>query len=185
MKSVVLLSGGVDSVTCLYLAKKLGPVMAVMVDYGQANRQELPYARLLCGDLAVPYICITVCNFPGMRPDLHHCCPGRNAMLLSMAASVAEDASCDTIWVGANKDDYTNYPDCRPEFFRAFEVVISPIKVISPLIDMTKAEVLREATSLGVAVEDTHYCYVPQYGKPCGHCDACKLRTEAMTNVSG
>jgi 7-cyano-7-deazaguanine synthase len=172
--TVVLLSGGLDSATCLALTR---PAAALLVNYGQPHwghesKAAVTIARELCGS---PLYTATI-TLPTRidHTDPSMLIPGRNLILLSLAATIA-----DHVVIGANADDYADYPDCRPEFFRAAEPALG-VTIDTPLIDMTKREIGKLARKLGVPIESTWSCYYPlPSGQPCGNCDACRHRAEA------
>lgn len=121
--------------------------------------------------------------------------PARNTIFLSFALAYAEVIGASDIFIGVNAIDYSGYPDCRPEFIRAFEQMANlatkagvekanKIVVHAPLIEMTKAEIVRRAVELGIDLSSTHSCYDPdERGRPCGACDACMLRSKAFGEV--
>jgi 7-cyano-7-deazaguanine synthase len=117
--------------------------------------------------------------------------PGRNLIFLSCACALAEASHCGEVWIGVNAIDYSGYPDCRPAFIEAFEraaglatrvgVEGHPVRIRTPLAAMTKADIVRTGSELGVELALTHSCYDPQEGgRPCGHCDACVLRARGF-----
>jgi len=117
--------------------------------------------------------------------------PGRNLIFLSCACAMAEASQCGEVWIGVNAIDYSGYPDCRPAFIEAFEnaaglatrvgVEGHPVRIRTPLAEMTKADIIRTASELGVDLALTHSCYDPQEGgRPCGRCDACVLRARGF-----
>ncbi len=205
--AVVLLSGGIDSVTTLaYVAEAGVPVHVMSMDYGQRSVAELNAAREMAaqygaqthqvvhmnmGDwggsaltdsrIAVPQTPVQ----PGEIPVTY--VPARNAIFLSCALSFAESLGLSDIFYGANQVDYSNYPDCRPEFIRAFVQMANlgtrtglgdcPVKVHAPLLDLTKAEIITLGTELGVDYAKTVSCYdADTQGQACGQCDACRFR---------
>jgi len=117
--------------------------------------------------------------------------PARNTIFLSLALGCAEARRAQEIWVGVNAVDYSGYPDCRPEFIEAFQQVVwkgtqsgverrEPL-IVAPLIEMTKADIIRKGTSLGVDYALTHSCYDPDGGgRACGHCDSCIIRRKGF-----
>jgi 7-cyano-7-deazaguanine synthase len=209
--AVVLLSGGLDSVTCAAIARASGfAVHALTVDYNQRHRVELEAARraaaiyavrhivlpldlrafggsALTSDIAVPKGEGTVDS--GVIPPTY--VPARNTVFLSVALAWAEAIGARDIFIGVNALDYSGYPDCRPAFIAAFEALAATatkagsegerFKVHTPLIDLDKAGIAREAARLGVDIAGTWTCYDPATaadGTPlhCGRCDACRLR---------
>ncbi|HEV8660142.1 MAG TPA: 7-cyano-7-deazaguanine synthase QueC [Thermoanaerobaculia bacterium] len=206
MRAVVLLSGGVDSATVLAIAKHEDRTChAISFTYGQRHEIELAAARrvaqsigveehivypldlrlfgasALTSDIAVPKDAV---GAPGIPVTY---VPARNSIFLSLALGFAESRAVQEIWIGVNALDYSGYPDCRPEFIDAFQQVIlkgtrSGIekhepRLIAPLIQMTKAQIISRGVELGVDYSLTHSCYDPDAdGRACGHCDSCILR---------
>jgi 7-cyano-7-deazaguanine synthase len=120
--------------------------------------------------------------------------PARNTVLLSLALAYAETVGAADIFLGVNAVDYSGYPDCRGEFLAAFEeaarlgtkcgVEGKPIRIIAPLLDLTKAEIIRRGASLGVDYSDTHSCYDPdEMGRACGVCDSCRIRRKGFEDA--
>jgi 7-cyano-7-deazaguanine synthase len=208
-RAVVLLSGGLDSTTCLALARERGfePV-CLLVRYGQRHAVELERARAvaqamgvgdvrevsldlravggsaLTGDIAVPKDRDERHMAEGIPPTY---VPARNTVLLGLALGLAEVVGASDLFIGVNAVDYSGYPDCRPEFIRAFETLANlatragvegtHFRVHAPLSGMTKAQIIREGTRLGVDYARTHSCYDPAPdGRACGRCDSCRLR---------
>lgn len=205
---VVLLSGGIDSTVCLRLASRDDFTTAVIVDYGQQNRTELVLAgssacrygrpglrngpaRIVCklpmqaglisGDIDRGRTVVAI-GAPGDVPKAYT--PGRNTVLLALALHVAEHEGAQEIWIGANRDDYNGFPDCRREYFDAFEAICASmgkkIVIKTPLINLTKREVVALGRELGVDFAHTSSCY---FGTECGDCDACVLRKHALENT--
>ena len=208
-KAVVLLSGGLDSTTVLAMAKADGfePV-CLAVSYGQRHAVELERARRVTQAMGVKdFRLVTVdlrqvggsaltadIEVPKDRPEseLSHgipitYVPARNALFLSLALGLAEVVGASDIYIGVNAVDYSGYPDCRPEFIRAFEQMATlatkagvegtRFKVHAPLSGMTKADIIRAGVKLGVDYGMTHSCYDPDAeGRACGRCDSCVLR---------
>ena len=206
MKAVILLSGGLDSATVLAIAKQdRRDCIALSFAYGQRHEIELAAAKrvaqsmgviehvvypidlrlfgasALTGDINVPKDSV---GAPGIPVTY---VPARNTIFLSIALGLAEARGADEIWIGVNAIDYSGYPDCRPEFIEAFQKVImkgtrSGIehgvpKIVTPLIEWTKAQIIRRGVDLGVDFSLTHSCYDPDAGgRACGHCDSCLLR---------
>jgi 7-cyano-7-deazaguanine synthase len=206
---VVLLSGGLDSTTVLAVALRRGfEVHCLSVDYGQRHRGELARARRLARELgaaghrvarvdlsafggsALTDRSIAVPKDRGARamggdiPVTY--VPARNTVFLSVALAWAEVLGADDLFVGVNAVDYSGYPDCRPEFLRAFErlarvatragVEGRRLRVHAPLLRLSKAGIVRLGTRLGVPYRLTQSCYDPVRGRACGRCDACQLR---------
>jgi len=208
-KAVVLLSGGLDSTTCLAMAKAEGfePV-CLAVAYGQRHAVELERARWVAKALGVTDFRVVKVDLPQVggsaltadidvpkdRPEseMSHgipitYVPARNALFLSLALGLAEVVGASDIYIGVNAVDYSGYPDCRPEFIRAFEQMAAlatkagvegtRFKVHAPLSGMTKADIVLAGVKLGVDYSMTHSCYDPdKEGRACGRCDSCVLR---------
>jgi 7-cyano-7-deazaguanine synthase len=215
MKAVVLLSGGADSATCLALARSRGrDVFALSFDYGQRHAVELGYARRLarrfgCREHRVVALDVAgrdvsaltsrkirVPKKPGRRgviPVTY--VPARNTIFLAHALSWAEAIGAFEIWIGANVIDYSGYPDCRPEFLRAFERMADratragvgrrgTFKIVAPLLKKTKREIFRLGGSLGLDFAWTFSCYDPAAdGISCGRCDSCRIRNRALREL--
>jgi 7-cyano-7-deazaguanine synthase len=216
-RAIVLLSGGLDSTTAFAVAKARGfEVFALSVDYGQRHRAELERAAAvaraigaadhrvvkldlrqiggsaLTADIAVPKDRSTDDMGHGIPVTY---VPARNTILLGLALGYAEVVGAFDIFIGANILDYSGYPDCRPEFLRAFEDLANlatkagvegagRFRVHSPLLKMTKAEIIREGVRLGVNYAHTLSCYDPDpQGRACGHCDSCQLRKKGFAEA--
>ena len=218
-KAVCLLSGGLDSSTCLALALRHFECYALSFDYGQRHRIELEAAArvaqalgakdhrtakidlrvfggsaLTADELAVPKRRsleeIPAGEISGGIPITY--VPARNTIFLSYALAWAEVLEASDIFIGVNAIDYSGYPDCRPEFISAFERMANlatkagvegrtVINVHTPLIELTKAGIVKLAAELDVDFSLTHSCYDPSPdGRPCGHCDSCLLRRKGF-----
>ncbi len=208
-KAIVLLSGGLDSATTLYLARSQGfKCFCLIFDYCQRHKKEIEYAKkiarfssskvqvikinlpwggssLLDKKLKIPQSADVKGN--NAIPSTY--VPARNIIFLSFALSYAETIQARDIFIGAHAQDYSGYPDCRPEFYRAFSKVIATgtktgiakkeIKIDTPLIRKTKAQIVRLAARLGLPFELTWSCY--QGGNaPCGECDSCYFRAKGF-----
>jgi 7-cyano-7-deazaguanine synthase len=214
MKAVCLLSGGLDSATCLAYARKLGyECYALSFDYGQRHRVELEAARRVSEALGaavhrVAKIDLRVFGHSALTDDIdvpkgrdeaqmtHDIpvtyVPARNTIFLSFALAWAEVLEAADIFIGVNALDYSGYPDCRPEFIEAFEKManlatrvgvegVTRVKIHTPLISLSKAEIVSYGVKLQVPVELTWSCYDPgPYGRPCGACDSCLLRAKGF-----
>ncbi len=211
--SVVLLSGGMDSATCLALAvRHHPPVHALTVLYGQRHSREavsaralarhyrvarhtvlrLPLAPLLSSALTDPRRPIPNRRRPTPRiPSTY--VPARNTILLSIALGYAESHRLGTVYLGANAVDYSGYPDCRPKYFRAFERLArlatkswvekgEHVRVETPLLRLSKAQIVRLGERLGVPWRLTWSCYAGGRA-PCGKCDACRLRQKGFAEA--
>ncbi len=212
-KAVILLSGGLDSATVLAYAVSKGYVCyALSFDYGQRHKFELKAARRVAKALGAAHheiVKVDLAKFGGSAltsktpvPKGRHAkeigrgipvtyVPARNTVFLSLALAYAESLGALEIFIGVNALDYSGYPDCRPEFIRAFErtaklatkagVEGQKFRIRTPLIKMTKAEIIRLGTKLGVDYSLTHSCYDPAPdGTPCGKCDSCLLREKGF-----
>ena len=211
--AVVLLSGGVDSTTTLAVARRDGfAVHALTFNYGQRHAVEIDAARRVARALgAAQHVVLDVpvgalggsaltADIPvpkdrdldGGIPVTY--VPARNTIFLAFALGFAEVVGANDIFIGANAIDYSGYPDCRPEFIAAFERMANlatksaiegrRIRIRAPLIDMTKAQIIRLGNSLGVDYDMTISCYDPSpAGEPCGHCDSCAIRQRAFHEV--
>jgi len=211
--AVVLLSGGLDSATSLAWAVERGfAAHALTVDYGQRHRGELDAAARLAASLGAASGRVVRVELPGAvgsaltNPALSlprerapeeigrgipaTYVPARNLLFLALALGLAEVVEAEDLFLGVNAVDYSGYPDCRPEFLRAFEAAARagtragargrPIVVQAPLLHMTKAEIVREAVRLGVPLAATISCYETVERSPCGVCDACLLRARGF-----
>ena len=208
-KAVILLSGGLDSATALAIARHQGfDCHALSVDYGQRHRAELDAAARVAQSLGVRehrVVPIGIAQFGGSAltetsipvPETPSqgipvtYVPARNTLLLALALGWAEVLGARDIFIGVNALDYSGYPDCRPEFIAAFQTLANlatkagiegqGFRIHAPLIDLTKAEIIRRGTALGLDYGLTLSCYQadPQ-GRACGRCDSCRLRTEGF-----
>ena len=197
-KVIVLHSGGMDSTVCLLLAREQGhEVMSLGIDYGQKSRAELECAEKLCARLGVERRILHVeWDKPARQMPLDRgveemkttvspaFLPMRNALFLVLACAEAPGAEADQVWIGVNSLDYSGYPDCRPQFIEAFRQMValgmnSPPQIVAPLSHLSKPDIAREASRLGLGPDDTWSCYRPvnaAHGyEPCGRCDACVL----------
>ncbi len=213
--AVVLLSGGLDSATTLLLAREEGFALhALSFDYGQRHAVELECARRLASSCGVRQHRIVRIDFPAAqasaltspgipvpRNALHRepipvtYVPARNTLFLAHAVAFGEAISAFDIFIGANALDYSGYPDCRPEFLEAFEktarlgtragVEGAAWRIHAPLLRMTKAEIVRTASRLGLDFAATSSCYDPgPRGQPCGACDSCLLRAKGFEEAA-
>jgi 7-cyano-7-deazaguanine synthase len=214
MRAVCLLSGGLDSSTCLALASRDGyDCYALSFDYGQRHRIELDAAARVAASLCVTQHVVARIDLrmfgnsaltagidvPKAR-SLDEMChgipvtyvPARNTIFLSFALAWAEVLEASDIFIGVNALDYSGYPDCRPEFIAAFERMANlatkagvegrtRIRIHTPLIRLSKAEIVKLGRELGLDFSLTHSCYDPAPdGTPCGQCDACLLRRKGF-----
>jgi 7-cyano-7-deazaguanine synthase len=204
-KAVVLVSGGLDSATTLAIAQKQGyACYALSFDYGQRHRSELDAARKVAkaagvvehkiitlnlddiGGSALTDTSIAVPQQPTEGIPVTYV-PARNTVFLALALGWAEVLGAEAIFIGVNAVDYSGYPDCRPEFIEAFAnmarlatkagVEGKPIYIKTPLIHLSKAEIIQQGIRLGVDYAKTISCYDPDAeGRACGRCDSCRLR---------
>lgn len=182
-RAICLLSGGIDSAVAARMTQHMDfEVIGLTIEYGQPAIEKM--AAILIADWL--RIDKPLCRIPSFNalPGAANYFPARNTIFLSHALQLAEIRDAAVIVVGANKDDYADYPDCRPEYFKAIEATFQiairrNIHIDTPLINMTKAEVVAEAVKLGVPLEKTISCYRPRDRTPCGTCNACKLRRSA------
>lgn len=202
--AVALLSGGLDSMVAAALAKESGyEILALTLDYNQRHRVELSAARRIAAALNVRKHVVfpldlrtfggsaltSELDVPkgGLGGDIPVTyVPARNTVFLSLALAWAETESARALVIGVNALDYSGYPDCRPEFIQSFEqtanvatkagVEGTPFRVLAPLQNLAKAEIVREAARLGLDTSLSWSCYDPVGDKHCGLCDSCRLR---------
>jgi 7-cyano-7-deazaguanine synthase len=204
--AVVLLSGGLDSATTLAIARAEGhDCHCLSIDYGQRHRSELAAAARVAQALgavahkvvridlgAVGGSALTDPAIPvpvsGVQPGIPVTyVPARNTIMLALALAEAEVTGAADIWFGANAVDYSGYPDCRPEYMRAFETLANlatkaavegrRLRLHTPIIELSKAEIIRRGIALGVDYALTVSCYqADAAGRACGLCDSCRLR---------
>ena len=213
-RAVVLLSGGLDSATVLAMARKEGrECLALSFVYGQRHEIELRAAErvaralgaarhviypidlrlfggsALTSDIDVPK---DAAGAPGIPVTY---VPARNTVFLSIALAFAETNAAAEIWIGVNAVDYSGYPDCRPDFIDAFQHVVEhgtrsgiergEPRIVTPLIHLSKADIIRRGVDLGVDYGMTHSCYDPDArGRACGHCDSCLIRRKGFAEAS-
>lgn len=212
-RAVVLLSGGLDSATCLAIANDSGYTCTTLgFDYGQRHRAELNAAQNLSeqfgadhrtisinmGDIggsALTDHTIAVPDYTGSAEIPVTYVPARNTVFLSLALGVAETIEANTIFIGVSAIDYSGYPDCRPEYIAAFETMANlatkrgveghPITITTPLIKLSKAETILQGTQLGVDYSQTVSCYrATDEGLACGSCDSCILRRRGFEEAN-
>jgi len=178
MKVLVCLSGGIDSATVLALMKEQQHEREVLLfDYAQLHIIELEYARKIANGLVIHKI--ELAPMPLVDDVVF---AGRNLVLASHAISIAAARRMDAVAFGCNQSDWERFPDCRPLFWKAVNQAAYDaygVRVLLPLLRMTKAEVVIEARRLGVPLDRTWSCYDPQGDRPCGECLACRVRKEA------
>jgi 7-cyano-7-deazaguanine synthase len=209
MKAICLLSGGMDSAVSMAYALREGfEVIALTIDYGQRHRRELDAAKAVTGHYGVEHI---IMNFPltDLRsaltdqsiplPERHAdkigydipatYVPARNIIFLAIATGLAESINASAVFIGANSIDYSGYPDCRPEFFQAFEEMIEvgtkagtlghPVSIEHPILKLTKTEIVKLGKMMDVPFHLTWSCYKGGE-RACGRCDACVLRLKGF-----
>jgi 7-cyano-7-deazaguanine synthase len=205
-----LLSGGVDSATVMAIAKhEKRDCIALSFAYGQRHEIELKAARRVAQSIGVSEhvvynLDLRVFGGSALTSDINvpkdsagaagipvTYVPARNTIFLSIALGFGESRNAQEIWIGVNAIDYSGYPDCRPEFIDAFQEVIfrgtksglerREPRIVAPLIELTKAQIIRRGADLGVDYSLTHSCYDPDaQGRACGHCDSCLLRRKGF-----
>jgi 7-cyano-7-deazaguanine synthase len=212
--AVVLLSGGLDSYTAAAIAKTEGFALnALTIIYGQRHEREVEAARAVARNLGVERhlelpIDLRAIGGSSLTSDAavprdrdlsatdipSTYVPARNTIFLSLALAWAEVLDVSDIFIGINALDYSGYPDCRPEFVQAFEALArlatragvegARLKVHTPLIQLTKADIVRRGLALGLDYGLTHSCYDPDLqGRPCGRCDSCALRARGFAEA--
>lgn len=212
MTALVVLSGGLDSTVCMAVAARDhgGVPVAVSVDYGQRHRVELAHAAEVAAHydaehvvvpldlsqwggsaLTDPTVDVPAASAEGTGIPATYV-PARNLVFLSLAVGIAEVRDLDAVYLGVNALDYSGYPDCRPEFVASFERTAAlalkrgvegrPVRVVTPLIDLSKADIVRLGLSLDAPLDLTWSCY--RGGEaPCGTCDSCVLRAKGFAEA--
>jgi 7-cyano-7-deazaguanine synthase len=212
-KAVVLLSGGLDSVTCLAIAKSQGfDCYCLSLDYHQRHIAELKAAKAIAKKLGAKehktaQLDLSLFGGSALTDDSIDVpesasegipvtyVPARNTIMLSLSLAWAEVLGAQDIFIGVNALDYSGYPDCRGEYVKAFQEMANlatktavegkKITVHAPLIDMTKAEIIAKGTALDIDYSMTVSCYqADKLGRACGLCDSCRLRKEGFLNAS-
>jgi 7-cyano-7-deazaguanine synthase len=211
VKAILLLSGGLDSYTAGAIARSEGYELAALtVRYGQVHAREVEAARDVAASLGITRhleLDVNLAAFGGSAlvgdgeipkdraldtdgiPSTY--VPARNTIFLSLALAFAEVVGAQAIVIGVNALDYSGYPDCRPEYLEAFERMAAlatkagveggRLRVLAPLLHLTKAEIIRRGAALGLDYGLTHSCYDPRPdGAPCGRCDSCRLRARGF-----
>lgn len=212
-RSIVVLSGGLDSTVCMAVARRDGgdPLLAVTFDYGQRHRIELDRAAAVAAWFAAEHVVVPIdmtgwggsaltdasidipaagAGDPSVIPATY--VPARNLIFLSLAAGIAEARGAGAVYLGVNALDYSGYPDCRPEFVDSFRATAAlalkrglegnPVDVRTPLVDATKADIVRLGTALGAPLHLTWSCYRGGPA-PCGDCDSCGLRAKGFAEA--
>lgn len=212
MKAVLLVSGGLDSTTCLAIAREQDfDLYALTINYGQRHDHELNSAKMVVdfysiqdhsiididlrqfgGSALTDQIDVPKNRDPSEMVDIPATyVPARNTVFLSLALAWAETLGSSDIFIGVNALDYSGYPDCRPEYISSFERTAnlatkagatgSTFKIHTPLINMTKSDIIKTGIKLGVDYSLTSSCYDPnENGDPCGNCDSCYLRLKGF-----
>ena len=211
-KAVVLLSGGLDSATTAAIAIADGyEAIALSFRYGQRHQRELQAAGKIAYKLGIKEHLIVDVNLSqwggssltdesmtipqdGVQPDIipSTYVPGRNTVFIAIALSLAEAKNAQAIYLGINAVDYSGYPDCRPEYLQAYQQLANlsskagieghAPQLVAPLVQDSKADIVRRALELNVPIADTWSCY--QGGEtPCGLCDSCRIRDRALIEV--
>jgi len=209
-RAVVLVSGGLDSATALAIARDQGfECFALAVEYGQRHRSELAAARRVTGAAGVPLkvlpIDLRAIGGSALTDDIDvpeggtegipvTYVPARNTIMLSLALAYAEVLGANDIFIGVNAVDYSGYPDCRPEFIAAYQAMArlatkvgvegAQTTIHTPLIDLTKAEIIQRGVGLGIDYSLTVSCYqADEEGRACGNCDSCRIRREGFRSA--
>ena len=207
-RAVILVSGGLDSATTLAMAQADGyDCLALAVDYGQRHRSELEAARRVATAAGVPLkilpLDLRAIGGSALTDDIEvpqggttgipvTYVPARNTIMLSLALGYAEVLGAEHIFIGVNAVDYSGYPDCRPEFIAAYQQMArlatkagvegGNMTIHTPLIDLTKAEIIRSGSRLGVDYALTVSCYqADSEGRACGACDSCRIRRDGFS----
>jgi 7-cyano-7-deazaguanine synthase len=210
--NIVVLSGGLDSTVCMSLAEAEGALLALTFDYGQRHRTELQRAEAVARHYQAEQLVVrldasrwggsaltdTGIDVPdhdarpvdGSIPVTY--VPARNLIFLAVAMGVAEARDAGAVYLGVNALDYSGYPDCRPEFVASFEHTAAlalkrgiegyPVEIRTPLIDLTKAEIVKLGLAHRAPLELSWSCYRPG-PEPCGRCDACALRAKGFAEA--
>ena len=211
-RAVCLVSGGLDSCTCCFIAKKQGyEIYALTFNYGQKHGKEIESSKLIAKAVdAKKHIVfnLDLSQFGGsslvdIKSDIPKnqkledigkeipstYVPARNTVFLSIALAYAETVDADTIFIGVTSTDYSGYPDCRPEYIDSFQKMANlatkkgveghPIKIKTPLLSLSKKEIIHKGVKLGVPLDKTWSCYKGQE-KACGRCDSCLLRLKGF-----
>ena len=211
-RAVILLSGGMDSATCLAIGRQAGiDCYGLSFNYGQRHGAEINAARAVAESIGITehrILNLGLGELGGSALTDHSIkvpesptdgipstyVPARNTVFLAVALSWAEIIDADEIYLGVNAIDYSGYPDCRPEYIAAFQSMAdlatsrgiqgNPVLIQTPLIDLTKAEIIKLGVELGVDYALTVSCYqADEHGRACGVCDACRLRCKGFEDA--
>ena len=206
-RGVILLSGGIDSAVTLYFAKNKGyQLKALIFDYNQRHKKEIECAKKIAGLNKIDYRIIK-CDLSWVKSSLTKkklkvswqrnlkgrdipltYVSGRNIIFLSYAASLAESIKAKAIFIGAHIQDYSGYPDCRPDFLNSFQRALNlglkdrGLKIVAPLLNKKKRDIIRIGIKLGVPFESTWSCYQGRKF-PCLRCDSCRFRIGAFSKL--
>ena len=209
-RSVVILSGGLDSTTCAGVAAGTGSELVCLTfDYGQRHRRELGSAARVADFYGAEHLTVAFDSRQwggsALTADIElpkgreidesipvTYVPARNTIFLSVALAVAEARDADNVYMGVNALDYSGYPDCRPEYIAAFQTMANlamkravegrPVEILTPLVDFTKADVVRLGVEVGAPLELSWSCY-DGGATPCGECDSCVLRAKGFAEA--
>ncbi|MCM8818239.1 MAG: 7-cyano-7-deazaguanine synthase QueC [Candidatus Omnitrophica bacterium] len=208
-KAVCLLSGGIDSFLTAYIAKKKGyQIYCLTIDYGQKARKEIESAKKIAKFLNAKQHLILKTDLSFLKSSLTKremkipqkkvkgipstYVPARNTIFISLALGYAESISADSIFIGVNSIDFSGYPDCRPIYIKKFQKLINfatkktilgeKIKLIAPLINLSKSQIIKKAISYGLDISLTWSCY-KNGKKPCGKCPSCRIREKAISEI--
>ncbi len=213
-KAVILLSGGLDSATCLAYAKDQGFICYTLgFNYGQKHQAELAAAKKIAAELGAikhEVVTLSIGNLGGSALTDHAIAvpdyqatptipvtyvPARNTVFLSIALGYAEIIDADAIFIGVSAIDYSGYPDCRPEYIQSFQAMANlatkrgiegkPIHIMTPLIQLSKAETIKLGIALGIDYSMTVSCYrATESAQACGLCDSCQLRIKGFEDAA-
>ncbi|MCM8805063.1 MAG: 7-cyano-7-deazaguanine synthase QueC, partial [Candidatus Omnitrophica bacterium] len=208
-KAVCLLSGGIDSFLTSYIAKKIGyKIYCLTIDYGQKARKEIESAKKIAKFLNAEEHLIVKVNLSFLKSALTRkdikiperkvrgipitYVPARNTIFISIALGYAESINGDAIFIGINCIDFSGYPDCRPIYIKRFQKLIDvatkktvskkKIKIITPVINLSKKEIIKKAINYGLDLSLTWSCYQNKR-KPCGKCPSCRIREKALLST--